>query len=289
MTDNARRLTDDVLRRALSELAAGPDADLLLTDVLRAVDGRTQVGRRPWDTRGWSRAALLVAATLLLVAATIGATVVLTRPQPQPTPQPSASATAVSRPMPTSLPLNAEQFQVSDFVVPFTYHLPVGVSSQLIKGGDVVYYVDARGGESGRLTLFPVSSNVHGCGSSSGNGLPTSGIADEPTAFFEELRNTVGAGIGPVSTTTLGNLRAVGADIVPNLGTCSHATLHVDRLGLQYGDWEPRLSSPGHLIVARTRGTTIGVHISAPTEDALASWLPIALAYVNGLEFEAAP
>src|SRR4029078_13349951 len=46
MTGTTSRITDDLLHRALAELAAGPDADILLADVIRAVDSRAQVGRR---------------------------------------------------------------------------------------------------------------------------------------------------------------------------------------------------------------------------------------------------
>jgi hypothetical protein len=60
----------------------------------------------------------------------------------------------------------------------------------------------------------------------------------------------------------------------------------MDGLGLAYGQYEPHLNSPGRLIVARAAGHTIGVFISAPTEQALADWLPIALAYVDGMVFE---
>jgi hypothetical protein len=453
MTANTPRLTDDRLRQALTELAAGPDADMLLTDVLRSVDSQPQVARRPWDTRGWGRAALLVAAAVLLVAATIGATLVLTRPQPQPqptrTPLPlstelirvpdffapftyrvplgmsgklqadahpdgfyaikakeSGSATvtlfymtggmhgcpvdgddpktnddvsallqsldegpvdqaslgglpaltvgvdpsqgacrnavfhlhglnappleaqlSLARPgrliaastgagtlgvlisAPTDAALaewlpvadalvSGIQFDdtalsdrvntISDFVVPFTYRMPVGIGTPLnVDGGtNKVYFLDSRVGRTGRLELFPVSGYVHGCGASSGNGLPTSTIANNPVEYLDALREPVGAGIGPTTTTTLGNLPAVAADVDPAKGTCSNLALHIDGLGLGYAASEPRLNSPGRLIVARVSGHSIGVFMSAPSDQALADWLPIAQAYVDGMVFE---
>ena len=119
MTTNSSRLTDDLLRRALTELAAGPDGDMLLRDVLGAVESRPQVARRPWDTRRWGRSAVLVAVAALLVVAMVGATVVLTQPQPSPPP---------TR---TPLPLSDEVVRVPDFLAPFSYRVPVGLSGKL--------------------------------------------------------------------------------------------------------------------------------------------------------------
>ena len=91
MSENARRLTDERLQRALTELSAGPDGTDLLTDVLRSVDSTAQVRRRPWDVPGWRGAGLLVAAALLVTAA-IGSALVLASRQPEPQPSPSAPA-----------------------------------------------------------------------------------------------------------------------------------------------------------------------------------------------------
>jgi hypothetical protein len=461
MTTNAAHLTDELLRRSLAELAAGPDADMLLTDVLRTVDGQAQVARRPWDTRGWGRAMVLVAAAALLAAATIGATVVLTQPKPSPqptrTPLPltnevirvpdftvpfsyrmpagmsgklevsytpdsfyairaktgdggsffvfpitgemhafpvtGSSRTCMSRPdpkndqdltaflqgldegpvSPTSLGgeaalsvaidpahsasrnalfhihgLAASQLEpslslanpgrlivtatgagavgvliyaaddtaladwmpvaaalvngfrfdatalservetVNDFAITFTYRLPVGASA-VLEGhgsGNRVYLLDSRAGGSGTLELFPVSGYAHGCGASSGNGLPTASIGSYPTAFLEALGSSVGVGMGPITETTLGGLPAVAADIEPTKGTCDRAMLHIDGMGLSYADYEPQMNRPGRLIVTRANGKTVGVFISAPSQELLTGWLPIAQAYLDGLRFD---
>ena len=63
----------------------------------------------------------------------------------------------------------------------------------------------------------------------------------------------------------------------------------MDGLGLRHVTFEPALNSPGRLVVARTGETTIGVLISAPNDEALAEWLPIAQAFVDGMNFEPAP
>lgn len=461
MTGHVDRLSDDVLRRALSELAAGPDADLLMADVLRTVDGHAQVGRRPWDTRGWGRAALLVAAVALLASAVIGATVTLMRPEPSPEPvrspipltnevvnvpdffvpfsyrvpegmsgkletvsnpdslytiRPSAgSGTFVLFPItgtmhvfpvggatphcrsqpslatdddvatflrgldegpvnqtslggqaafsvsidpsrsscrnsrfhvdglnaaflepelqlvypgrlivartadatiglliyaPTDAALSAwlpvadaltsgltfdatalsnQVRTVSDFAVSFTYRLPVGANGQLVGYGSSnrVYLLDARAGGSGALELFPISGYAHGCGTSSGNGLPTPSVTAEPIRFLQDLGSDVGAGIGPISETTLGGLPAFAADVDPQDATCDRASIHIDGMGLNHVKYEPALNRPGRLIVSRVnQRTTIGVFISAPSEEALTEWLPIAQSYLDGLQFQ---
>jgi hypothetical protein len=278
MTTNSSRLSDDLLRRALTELAAGADGDMLLTDVMRTVDARPQVARRPWDTRGWGRTVVLVAAATLLVAATIGATVVLTRPQP--TPQPTR----------TPLPLSTEVIRVPDFVVPFTYRLPVGMGGQLEPFGseEKVFTIDGHTvGSSGTLELFPVSGMAHACGASSDHSLRPSIISGVPTALLDGLRSA-GAGIGPATTATLGNLPAVAADVDPSLGRCPRVTLHIGGLGLSYAKYEPALDVPGRMVLAQP-GRTIGVWISAPTAKALANWLPIAQTLIDGLSFDSGP
>ena len=113
MTDHTLHLTDELLQRALTELAEGTDGTVLLNDVLRSVDSAAQVRRRPWDVPGWRGAGLLVAATLLVTAA-IGSALVLANRQPEPQPSPS---------VPALLP---RVISASDFVAPFTYSLPSG-------------------------------------------------------------------------------------------------------------------------------------------------------------------
>ena len=83
MNERATPITDEALRRALVELAGEPDANALLTEVIRTVDDMPQVRRRPWGTPRWERGALLVAA--LLATLGIGAAVALNRHAPRST------------------------------------------------------------------------------------------------------------------------------------------------------------------------------------------------------------
>jgi len=274
MTANPVRLTDELLRRSLAELAAGPDASQLLTEVLRTVDATAQVRRRPWDTRGWGRYGVLLAAALL-VAAAIGTAVALSRPQPAPLPTPTVPVVPV-----------ADAIQASDFVVPFSYRLPASETVRLSGpvGRSLPYTIYARESRepTRRLEVFLVSGWVHSCAPAT----TTRPIAREPQALLEALRDQEGVGVGPISATTLGNLPAMAAEIDPAQSACAAVSFHEDGLGIGGQAIEPSLSNPGRVIVGQTRDTTIGVIISAATAEAYADWLPIALGYVNSFVFE---
>ena len=199
------------------------------------------------------------------------------------TPSPAPTSTAVSTSTPP--PLSAEVIRVSDFVVPFTYRTPVGMTGELeaYPGEDRIYRLDARTTGLGRLVVFPVGGFVHACAAMDGGfgKLPLG-----PDAFLEGLRDTAGAGIGPISPTTLGGLPAARAEVDPTQGACPTVSFHIDGLGLSSREREPSLAQPGRLIVAQAGSETIGVLISARTTDTLAEWLPIAQAYVDGFVFE---
>jgi hypothetical protein len=190
---------------------------------------------------------------------------------------------------PSDPALSGRTISVSDFTVPFTYRLPVGLGGQLEAhgSGNKVYLIDGHtAGLSGTLELFPVSGIIHGCGEGSGNGLPTSVMSGDPSRFLNGLREGAGAGVGSVITSTLGNLPAVTADVDPSVALCPRVLLHIDGLGLSYAHYEPALDAPGRLILTQLRGKTFGAWISAPTDRALPRWLPIAQALVDGLEFD---
>jgi hypothetical protein len=279
MTRTARPLTDERLRLALVELAGQPDASLLLPEVLRSIDALPQVRRRPWDTRGWGRGVLLVAALLATLA--IGAAIAFSGPRPDPQPVPSPRPGAIS---------------ALEFVVPFTYVLPNPESAPLtVRGSDspVVLYSlagsyfppDAQGFR--RLEVFLVTGQVHRCVNPDAiEGQDTHRLNTEPSAYLEELRDRIGVGIGPISPATLGNLVAVRATVDPAANSCEGSRIHEDGLGLSWVTFEPSLDNPGTLIVGRTGDTTIGVLISASNDELLAEWLPIAQAYVDSFIFE---
>jgi hypothetical protein len=268
MTDHAARLTDELLRRALTELAGSPDGDMVLTDVLRRVDQREQVARRPWDTRGWGRTAFVLIAALLLAAAAIGTTVLLWHPKPPP-----------------SAPISAFLSQDTQ-LIPFSYRIPGGEHAQLIprvsgsEGGPVLSRVNG----SRKLEVFTVTGYLHTCDVPGRTGNAT--LPVEPAGFLSGLRTELHVPLGETSTTTLGNLSAVRADIHASSSACGPA-LHLNNLGFSYKGWEPALKNPGRLILARDGDATIGVLISAATDADLAAWLPVAQDYVDTLVFEA--
>jgi len=277
MTETTRHLTDELLRRAMTELAEGPDGTILLSDVLRSVDSSAQVRRRPWDVPGGRGAGLLVAAALL-VTVVIGSALVLASRQPAPPPSPSAPA------------LLPQTFTAPDFVAPFTYSLPAGQTVHLTpKGATTPATIYGRGGgtPSRQLQVFLVTGSVHACPDlDSESGVDRILIGTQPSAFLRELRNTVGVGIGPIEPATLGNLPALAADIDPSRNACSPILLHENGLGIQATGLEPTLDNPGRLIVGKSGAQTIAVLISASNEDDYAAWLPTAEDYVDTFAFD---
>jgi hypothetical protein len=267
MTDHAARLTDELLRRALVELAGSPDGDLVLTDVMHQVDALPQLRRRPWELRGWGRLAVVLVAALLLAAAAIGTTVLLWHPKPPP-----------------SAPISAYLSQDTQ-KIPFTYRIPGGERGQLIPrvSGTTGGAVLSRVSGPRKLELFVVTGLVHTCDLPARTG--TAELPADPTGFLSGLRTQLGGALSETSSTTLGNLPAARADIRGPATTCGPA-LHLNNLALGYKTWEPVLKNPGRLIIARDEGATIGVLISAETDEDLAEWMPIAQAYVDSLVFE---
>ena len=273
MTANPTRLTDEVLRRALIELTGEPDAEVLLTEVVRIVDDTPQVRRLPWAAPAWGRGALLVAALIVMLAA--GVAVALSQPRPAPQPDPSVIA-------------------VTDFVLPFTYRVPAEEAERMhgIGAGTGPFPMYGITSGSNRLTVFEVTGNVHECGardtdpSASSVTVSSVELSRDPTTFMDELRDEVGVGLGAAREAMLGNLPAVEAEIGPAAGRCSDALIHQNGLGLGWAGLEPALRGPATLIVASANGTSIGVMISASNEDAYSHWLPVARAYVDSFVFE---
>jgi hypothetical protein len=245
MTGYSARLTDELLRRSLVEMAAGPDAGQLLTEVMRTVDATAQVRRRPWDTRGWGRYGVLLAAALLIAAA-IGTAVALSRPQPAPQPTPVPPGSVI---------------RVTDFFQWFSYRLPSADAAMLTSGPRGYSLRDG----SRELQLFDIwTQNV-----------------SDPVSVVLELESTWGACIDRVRPAELGNLPAISARFTPGAGVCS--ALRFREPGI--GTTDVVISDPSTLLVAQTSHGMLGVLISAPTAEGLAAWAPIAMAYVDSFEF----
>ena len=277
MSENARHLTDELLQRALTELAAGPDGTVLLTDVLRSVDSTAQVRRRPWDVRGWRGAGLLVAATLLVTAA-IGSALVLASRQPEPQPSPSAPA------------LLPGVFSASDFVAPFTYSLPPGQRAHLTRMGATTpaeLYGRDGGTGSRRLRVFVVTGAVHVC-------------PDESSTYYRQRPDQRGAVRLPAGASGY-RRRRYRTDPANHAREPSRVWVRRSipratrarrscstRAGWAFGSTglEPKLDNPSMLIIGQAGLKTIGVLISASNEDDYAAWLPIAQAYVDTFAFD---
>ena len=128
---------------------------------------------------------------------------------------------------------------------------------------------------------------MHACPDESDTTIGSVRISTEPSAFLQELRDTAGVGIGPIEPTTLGNLPALAAEIDPTRNRCSPILLHENGLGIGALGQGAEAGQPGHdSSSAQSRGMTIGVLISASSEDEYAAWLPIAQAYVDTFAFD---
>jgi hypothetical protein len=250
MTRNARTLNDDLLRRALMELAEGPDASALVSDVLRTVDSATQVRRRPWDISGSRRGGLLLVAAVLTAA--IGGAVALSSPRPAPEPTPSPP------------PVPDAAIRVENFVQWFTYRVPPG-QSVLLETPQAEYPAHTLTDGSRRLQLFSIWSQE----------------VTDPVEVVQGLRDRMGSCITRIRPATLGNLPAMTAEFAPGPGRCSTLSFFAPGIGTN----AITVSDPSRLLVAQTSHGTIGVLISAPTDEELAAWLPNAEAYVDSFEF----
>jgi Tol biopolymer transport system component len=88
-------MSEATLRQALRELAAGPDATGLNSDVLAAVATTPQVGASPWPTLIVGRRATLLVAAALLLAALAATLAALGGLLPRPLPTPFSPSTIV--------------------------------------------------------------------------------------------------------------------------------------------------------------------------------------------------
>ena len=281
MTDRAMPLTEAALRKALVELAGEPDANALLTDVMRAVEGMPQMRRRPWDIPPLGRGALLLAAALATLG--IGAAVALSQPRPDPQPTPSAPA------------LLPDVITVAQAAEPFRYQIPEGEADTFNEiGGSGASGMFALHHEFGSIAVFPVTGDVHTCELEDGpepSAEPvrvTAGFGTDPRLYREGLRDRVGIGIGEIHPSMLGNLPAMEAEIGPSDSSTCYPQVHEDGLGLGSDALEPELRGPGKLIVAHGGLRTVGVLINAVDEAAYDKWLPIAEVYVGSFDFYAA-
>jgi hypothetical protein len=294
MTANPQTVPDERLRRALAELAAGPDGTALVAEVLRAVDATPQADGLAWPPRFSGRHLAIIAATGLLLVMLVGAVALFSGmlPAPEPVPGPIDPSPSTATSQPTEPGANAA---AEDFVRPFTYTMPKGEIGILASRSSPPsqLYSFYRGAAYG-IEVFLIQGYVHRCpyfypaSTPGGTSVGTASIRTSPDGFLADLRD-VGVGVGAVSTTTVGGYPAVVAQIDPDAGACFGTTLHVDGTGLKYRAVEPALDRPATIFVASVDSLSIGIRIWAADAETLKSWLPRAMLFVDSLQFVDGP
>lgn len=196
------------------------------------------------------RPVLLAAAAVVLMGA-IGAAV--------------AALGLLARPGQAPLaPTEPPRIRVSGFVQDFTYAVPPGQTARLELTSQAPAYTVHH--ELGQLQLFSIWAG---------------GEVTDPVEVVEGLRETMAECVAPPRATMLGNLPAVGTDFRPTAGACGRLSFHQPGIGI--GDITA--STPSILVVAQTSHGTIGVLISAATDQDLAQWRRIARQYVDRFVF----
>jgi len=127
MTAERFPLTDELLKRALIELAAGPEAFDLVTDVVRETRTTRQAGRFGLPALGLGRWGLLAAVALLSVvvaASLFGIGQMQPLPVPTSSPSPSPSPTLRAPSVPSIVVQNSSTERGDAFTVSHTVYAP---------------------------------------------------------------------------------------------------------------------------------------------------------------------
>ena len=129
------------------------------------------------------------------------------------------------------------------------------------------------------IVMFPArDAVVHAC---TGNGRVT--VAEEPSAFLDDLHDLGGIGVTGVSEGTFDGRPSLVATIDPTQQRCGIPDLHPMGTGL--GSGFVKFDTPSRLIVTEVEGMTIGIQVWAPTSEGLASAMPDATAFLDGIHF----
>lgn len=266
MTSDNFTVTDAEVKRALDELAAGPDGDLLVADVMRVVDttpqARGSAWRVPWMT---SRVAVIAASVLLLVAIG-GAAVLLSEALPEP------------RPPGTPGMLDLPGMELG-YVIPENSGLGVHVERL-----DASWYqfseITNPHGPGPTIDVFPAEGDVHPCPMSNG-GSSRVPIRSSPQGFLEDLREIAGTGIVGETATTLDGYPAWSAELEAGEDRCGTADLHIPPGSL--GDVPAFTGRSGTFTVVDVNGSSIAILISAQPDD-LQAFLPVGDAFVSSID-----
>jgi Tol biopolymer transport system component len=128
MSTNRTVLTDELLRQALIELAAGPDAGGVTASVMRSVEATPQRGGLVWPLIDLSRRTTLILVAGLLLAGLVATVAVYSGVLPRPVPLPVVPSTVVTQ---LSNGLRGEEFAA------FHTAFPSGSVTGTVLSGDL--------------------------------------------------------------------------------------------------------------------------------------------------------
>ena len=121
---------------------------------------------------------------------------------------------------------------------------------------------------------------VHGCSPTTASGVRTR-VRAAPSDLIADLSTIGGIGIGEVTETHVDGRTALVTDVDPELNRCAWGDIHFVGSAFTFVD----LRVPSRLFVTDVEGTTVLIHIWAPTEADLRTWMPNALLIVDSIHF----
>ncbi|MEO6350282.1 MAG: hypothetical protein ABIP53_06490 [Candidatus Limnocylindrales bacterium] len=275
MTADQPVLSDALLNRALRELAAGPEADVFITDVLRTAATTPQEGRLAWPMLALRRSAVLVVVTALLLAALAASAFVFGQMQ--------------TRPGPTTAPPQPRRGVTSGFAPEFSYVAPPSEGLRELNDPKMPWFgfEEATGGGGvqpryGVVVAALSEAVAHEC---PGNGRVA--IRTAPADLLADMQRLGGMTFSDPVASTYDGRPALFTNRVEGSHSCPTADLHIG--GACATGCSLVLDYAGSSILLEVDGKTVIIDMWAETSEELASWLPIASDFVYSIHFTSRP
>ena len=191
----------------------------------------------------------------------------------------------------------------SDFARPFSFAVPSGVSPLWVsRDVDLYGFVDStREIQPNDFRYGPaqaISPRGIALVSVSDLSIPVCrgiepgrvDVRNNPAGFLDDLDATGGLELGPITSTVVDGLPALTTELSPATSACTAELkvgpgVGVGGLSERYVATEP----PSQFFVFEVQGTTILVDVWTQTDSELEAWLPIAMDFVNSLNFAVTP
>jgi hypothetical protein len=293
-------MTDNDIRAVFERRAARADEQDLRESILRVTVSSPRRAR--WGTRvrpmlDWRTVPRLL--SLAIVGAALITLGVFAaggiRPAPDAThaPSPTGRTPAPTDPRPSAgaatptVTAAAARAVAAEFEQPFEFLLPPSLELSARSVRVFRFSAEEQGRESSRGidVLWADDPVVHPC--PPGGQSSRVSIRSEPAGLLDDLGTIAGFEIGPTEPATLDGFPALAAALALPPTRCENAKdIHVGPAGVGPNTFVP-LGLPARLIVAEVAGATIIVHVWAAREADLADWLPVAMEFVDSIEFVA--